>query len=245
MTGERRLLTVAVLTIGLVLFLGSSEVFSAPPEGTLKQAIHWSLSADYLDPATCSNSKSAFLVLYLFHDTLVKAMPGGYYTPSLAESWSVSTDARLYEFRLRKGVKFHNGDPLTAEDVVFSFQRYKSAHAKLFHDRVEKMEAVNSSLFRLRFKEPFPDFFEYLLPGSTTLGWIVPKKYVQKVDPKHFEADDAVLIQSDSLLYLTLRKNLIVYFVQIENCIITAETIKSKILQKMHFIETHSSLFRT
>ena len=71
------------------------------------------------------------------------------------------------------------------------------------------------------------------------------KKYVQKVDPKHFEADDAVLIQSDSLLYLTLRKNLIVYFVQIENCTIAAETIKSKILQKIHYIETHSSLFRT
>ncbi len=124
MRGKRRLLMAAVLTLGTMSLFGSFEVFSAPPEGALKQAIHWTLSADYLDPATCSNAKSAFLVLYLFHDTLLKAMPGGYYTPSLAESWSVSTDARLYEFRLRKGVKFHNGDPLTAEDVVFSFQRY-------------------------------------------------------------------------------------------------------------------------
>jgi peptide/nickel transport system substrate-binding protein len=187
MRGKRRLLMVAVLTLGGMLLLGSFEVFAAPPEGTLKQAIHWSLSADYLDPATCSNSKSAFLVLYLFHDTLVKAMPGGYYTPSLAESWSVSTDARVYEFRLRKGVKFHNGDPLTAEDVVFSFQRYKSAHAKFIHDRIEKMEAVNPYLFRLRFKEAFPDFFEYLLPGSTTLGWIVPKKYLEKVGEAGFK----------------------------------------------------------
>jgi len=108
-------------------------------------------------------------------------MPEGFYTPSLAESWTVSPDARLYEFRLRKGVKFHNGDTMTAEDVVFSFQRYKSAHAKLILDRIEKMEAVNPLLFRLRFKDAFPDFLEYLLPGSTTLGWIVPKKYVEKV----------------------------------------------------------------
>jgi hypothetical protein len=71
------------------------------------------------------------------------------------------------------------------------------------------------------------------------------KKYVRKVDPKHFEADDAVLIQSDNLLYLTLRKNRIVYFVQIENCTVTAETIKTKIFEKIRFIENHASLFRT
>ena len=50
-------------------------------------------------------------------------MPAGDNTPSLAESWTVSKDALTYEFVLRKGVKFHNGDPVTAEDVKFSFDR--------------------------------------------------------------------------------------------------------------------------
>ena len=52
-------------------------------------------------------------------------MPGRINTPSLAESWTVSKDGITYEFVLRKNAKFHNGDPVTAEDVKFTFERYK------------------------------------------------------------------------------------------------------------------------
>ena len=52
-------------------------------------------------------------------------MPGKPLAPSLAESWTVSPDGLVYEFVLRKGVKFHNGDPVTADDVKFSFERYR------------------------------------------------------------------------------------------------------------------------
>ena len=44
---------------------------------------------------------------------------------SLAESWAESADGLDYEFKLRRGLKFHNGDPVTAEDVKFSFERYR------------------------------------------------------------------------------------------------------------------------
>jgi len=71
------------------------------------------------------------------------------------------------------------------------------------------------------------------------------KNFVKKADPKRFNVDDVLLIQSDRLLYLTLRKNLILYFVQIENCAIDLEMIKSKILQKIAFIERHAAAFRT
>ena len=79
------------------------------------------VSADWLDPATGGYATSVALTMYLFHDALVKPMPEGTYTPCLAESWTISPDAKTYEFKLRKGVKFHNGDTMTAEDVVFSF----------------------------------------------------------------------------------------------------------------------------
>ena len=55
------------------------------------------------------------------HDALVKAMPGNLMSPSLAESWSISADQKSYEFKLREGLKFHNGDHFTAEDMKFSF----------------------------------------------------------------------------------------------------------------------------
>jgi len=114
-------------------------------------------------------------------------MPDSDFAPCLAESWSISQDAKRIEFKLRKGVKFHNGDMMTAEDVVFSFWRYKGGQAKIIHTKTEKVEAVRSNLVRFMFKEAFPDFLEYLLPGATTIGWIVPKKYVEKVGDAGFK----------------------------------------------------------
>ena len=64
--------------------------------------------------------------------------------PSLAESWTVSPDGLVYEFVLRSGVVFHNGDPLTAEDVKFSFERYRGAAAKLLKEKVAAVEIVGS-----------------------------------------------------------------------------------------------------
>ncbi len=171
----------------LGMFLLPSSDAQGKPEGVLKEAIHWSISADWLDPATGSLPLSAYLPLYLFHDALLKPMPDGLYSPCLAESWTISPDSKVYEFKLRRGVKFHNGDSMTAEDVIFSFWRYKAANAKIIQNRAEKVEAVNPHLVRFQFKEPFPDFLEYLLPGVSSIGWVVPKKYAEKVGEAGFK----------------------------------------------------------
>jgi peptide/nickel transport system substrate-binding protein len=121
-TGKMRL---AVLFSGIMLLILTPNVLAAP-QGLFKQAMHWGLSAEYLDPGTNMGATTSQILLYLFHDALVKPMPSGDYTPSLAESYTISPDAKTYEFKLRRGVKFHNGDPMTAEDVAFSFWRYKS-----------------------------------------------------------------------------------------------------------------------
>ena len=122
--------------VGMVLG-ASVDVQASPPSGVLRQAIHWGLSADWLDPSTNPGLISSALPLYLFHDALLKPMPEGNLTPSLAESWTMSPDAKMCEFRLRKGVKFHNGDPFTAEDVVFTFGRYKATQAKTIQGKTE------------------------------------------------------------------------------------------------------------
>ena len=54
-------------------------------------------------------------------------MPGAPMAPSLAESWSVSPHGLVYDFVLRAGVRFHSGDPVTAEDVKFSLERYRAS----------------------------------------------------------------------------------------------------------------------
>ncbi len=185
--GNRKSFLGIVLAFCFMLPLGLNAAQAAPPAGVLKEAIHWGLSADWLDPATNSGLLPAQITLYLFHDALLKPMPDGTYSPCLAESWTISQDAKVYEFKLRKGVKFHNGDPLTAEDVIFSFWRYKAGQAKIIHGKTEKVEAVNPHLVRFQFKESFPDFLEYLLPGATSIAWIVPKKYVEKVGDAGFK----------------------------------------------------------
>jgi peptide/nickel transport system substrate-binding protein len=185
---KRIFLMVALTVIGAVLLSTSPQVLAASPKGVLKCAFHWGISNDWFDPAMPTLGQSALPCLMLVHDALVKSMPGELYSPCLAESWNISPDFKVYDFKLRKGVKFHNGDEMTAEDVVFSFQRYKrGTSAKLINDRIAKLEAVNPYLFRVTFKKPFVNFLEYFLCGTSTIGWVVPKKYIERVGEAEFK----------------------------------------------------------
>ena len=88
----------------------------------MRWALYVTMSPAWFDPGEFAGL-TPFWVLYALHDALVKPMPDNPMAPSLAESWTVSADQRVYEFKLREGLRFHNGDPFTAEDVKFSFQR--------------------------------------------------------------------------------------------------------------------------
>src|SRR3989454_6808989 len=93
------------------------------PEGEMRWALYVTISPAWLDPGEVAVSGlNSFWFCYALHDALVKPMPGNPMAPSLAESWTMSDDQRVYEFKLREGLKFHNGDPFTAEDVKFTFQ---------------------------------------------------------------------------------------------------------------------------
>src|SRR5437899_6451791 len=125
---------------------------TAAPEGQLTIAVHVSRAPTWFDPAETPGVITPFLTLYALHDALVKPMPGNPMAPSLAESWTASRDGLTYEFVLRKGVKFHNGDPLTAEDVKFSFERYRGGGASIFKSRVASVEIVDPHRVRFRMK---------------------------------------------------------------------------------------------
>jgi peptide/nickel transport system substrate-binding protein len=115
----------ALIAVTVFFFFGALRAPAiAAPEGTLTWGLHVTLAARWLDPSDTEALINPFMVLYAVHDALVKPMPGGENTPSLAESWTVSKDGLAYEFVLRKSAKFHNGDPVTADDVKFSFERY-------------------------------------------------------------------------------------------------------------------------
>src|SRR4029450_1468374 len=162
-------------------------VFVAPPAraatepGTMVWGLHVTLVSRWLDPGDTEALITPFMVLYALHDALSKPMPGNINTPSLAESWTVSKDGINYEFVLRKNAKFHNGDPVTAEDVKFTFERYKGASARLLTDKVKEVQIVAPNRVRFVLKEPWPDFMAFYGTSATGAAWIVPKKYIEKV----------------------------------------------------------------
>src|SRR5438876_11070573 len=162
-----------------VLILLTSILGAAPsdagPEGQMTWAVHISLAPTWFDPAETSGIITPFMVLFALHDALVKPMPGNPTAPSLAESWSASRDGLTYEFVLRKGVRFHNGDLLTADDVKFSFERYRGAGASTLKARVVSVEAVDASRVRFHLRQPWPDFMTFYGTPATGAAWVVPR----------------------------------------------------------------------
>src|SRR6266545_1876377 len=177
------------VVIGLVsaLLAGDCGV-AAPaykPEGELRYAVYVTISPSWFDPAEVATvGLTPFWFCYALHDALVRPMPDNPMAPNLAESWTVSDDQRVYEFKLREGLQFHNGDPFTAEDVKFSFLRYKS---KILQERVREVEIVDPHRVRFHLHQPWPDFMTFYGTLASAAGWIVPKNYFEKVGADGFK----------------------------------------------------------
>ena len=176
-----------VLALGTALTLVLASPASPSSEGQITFAVHISLAPSWFDPAETAGVITPFMMLYALHDALVKPMPGNAWAPSLAESWTMSKDGLVYEFTLRKGVRFHNGDAVTADDVKFSFERYKGAGATTLKARVAAVEVVDAQRVRFRMKQPWPDFMTFYATPATGAAWIVPRKYVERVGDEGFK----------------------------------------------------------
>ena len=136
------------------------------PAGQMTWAMHITLAPTWFDPAETGALQTPYLCLRALHDALVKPMPDGHLSPCLATRWHESEDGLTYDFELRHGVKFHNGDPFTAEDVKFSFERYKGAGAAELKKQVKAIEMVHPHHIRFVLHAPWPDFDLLRHPGD-------------------------------------------------------------------------------
>jgi peptide/nickel transport system substrate-binding protein len=176
-----------VLASVLLLGLPAGDVSAqGQPDGQLTIAFDASIAPTFLDPAETPGIGTPFVFLYALHDALIKPLPGNDMAPCVAESWKESLDGLVYEFKLRAGLKFHNGDPVTAEDVKFSFERYRGASAKLLHERVKAVEIMDPQRIRFVLHTPWPDFLVFYATPATGAAWVVPKKYIEKVGEDGF-----------------------------------------------------------
>src|SRR6266566_3626975 len=173
---------VAVANIGMVRDLAGGPSSA----GEAVMAWPFTIAPTWFDPSTAPPQITPFGILHALHDALVRPLPGQKMGNSLAESWTESPDGLVYEFKLRRGLKFHNGDALTAEDVKFSFERYKGTGAKELQARVESVEIPDPLTVRFRLKAAWPDFMTFYGTTATAAGIVVPKKYMEKVGDEGF-----------------------------------------------------------
>jgi peptide/nickel transport system substrate-binding protein len=176
----------ATFTLWFVL-VAAALAAAQTPDGQLVIAFDVSIAPTFLEPAETPGIGTRFVFLYALHDALIKPLPGNNMAPCLAESWKESSDGLVYEFKLREGLRFHNGDPFTAEDVKWSFHRYRGVAAKLLHERVKAVEAVDQYRVRFVLHTPWPDFLAFYGTPATGAAWVVPKTYLEKVGEEGFK----------------------------------------------------------
>ncbi len=176
------LLLVAVAVPGAISAAAAADV----PSGRATMAWHVTIAPAWFDPSTAPPQITPFGMLYAIHDALVRPYPGEKMGPSLAASWRESEDGLMYEFSLRPGLKFHNGDPVTTADVAFSFDRYRGAAASTLKAHVARVEIVDPSVVRFHLNEPWPDFMTFFGTTASAAGIVVPKDYLAKVGDDGF-----------------------------------------------------------
>src|SRR5882724_8469691 len=161
----------------------------AAAKGRIVLAWHAGLASRWLDPQEHDGTATPDNFLTAIHDALIKNQGTALYNhPALAEHFTVAADSKSATFTLRKGIKFHNGEPVTPQDVKFSYENYRGAKADVFKRKTERVEIVDERTIRFLFKEPFLDFA--ILFGTANVagaGWVVPEKYYKQVGADAFK----------------------------------------------------------
>jgi peptide/nickel transport system substrate-binding protein len=157
------------------------------PEGEMVLAWHVTIAPAWFDPIDTPSQITPYGALHALHDALVRPLPGEKMGNSLAQTWTETPDGLVYEFKLREGLKFHNGDPFTADDVKFSFERYRGVGANELHAKVKAVEIVDPHRVRFVLHEPWPDFMTFYGTTATAAGIVVPKRYLEQVGEEGFK----------------------------------------------------------
>ena len=173
MVNRRRLLSTAA----------SGAALASLPPAALAQAkkdsvvLAMTLEPTGLDPTAVAASAIAEIVHYNIFETLTKINPDGTVSPLLAESWEVSPDLKTYTFKLRKGVKFQNGEVFNAAAVKFSFERAAAEKStnkdKRTFSGMESVAAIDDHTVVVLNKSLDPDFL--FLMGQATAIIVEPK----------------------------------------------------------------------
>ena len=139
-----------------------------------------------LDPMLDTSPISVNVFRNIF-DALTRIAANGSVTPLLAESWTTSEDTKTWEFKIRGNVTFHNGQPLTVEDVVWSYQRLASeakSPVRTYINKVKSVEAAGPDKVKFTLSEPFAPF-----DRQVSLISILPKQAFEQIGAAKFAVE--------------------------------------------------------
>ncbi|MGL5005415.1 MAG: ABC transporter substrate-binding protein, partial [Casimicrobium sp.] len=121
---------------------------------------------------------------YMIYDTLFGTDEKGAIKPQMVDKWNVSADQKTYSFTLRNGLEFHDGKPVTGEDVVASLKRWgaRDVFGQKLMTFVDRMESPDAKSFRIILKEPTGIVLDALGKPSSNVPFIMPKR-VAETDP--------------------------------------------------------------
>src|SRR3954465_4481261 len=166
----------------------ASSAGSVQPKGKMVLAWHTNIASRWLDPQQHDGTASPDNFLFALHDALIKNFRERKYDHlALADKFDFSEDATSATFRLRQGIKFHDGSPITTDDVKWSYENYRGSSAELLHEKTKDIKLVDDRTIRFGFTEPFLDFPILLGTGNLCgAGWVVPRKYYEQVGKDGF-----------------------------------------------------------
>lgn len=158
------------------------------PRGKMTLAWHTNIAARWLDPQQHDGTASPDNFTFALHDALIKNFREVRYDHlALADKFEFAEDAKSATFRLRPGIKFHDGTPVTPQDVKWSFETYSGAWSAVCKERLDGIDLVDDRTIKFNFKVPFLDFPILLGTGNVCgAGWVVPQKYYERVGRSAF-----------------------------------------------------------
>ena len=163
-----------VLGVLLALAAGGPTVAEVRKDSAV---LAMALEPPGLDPTAGASTAIAEITLYNVYETLTKITSDSRTVPLLAESWTASPDLRTWTFRLRRGVRFHNGEPFDAAAVKFSFERAADKGStnkdRAVYANIERIDAPEAHTVVLKLKHGNPDLLFQL--GQATAVIVEPR----------------------------------------------------------------------
>ncbi|MGV6874565.1 ABC transporter substrate-binding protein [Pseudochelatococcus sp. B33] len=179
----RRSLKYAVaLTASLLLSWSAAAPSVAQDSASILRVVPYQ-DVTVFDPITQSTPNGTNYG-YMVYDTLFATDADFTPQPQMVDTWEVSEDKMVYTFKLRDGLLFHDGQPVTAEDCIASIKRWgqKDGVGQLLIAATDSMEAIDDKTFKLTLKQPFGMVLDALARSNNAAPFIMPKRFAETTE---------------------------------------------------------------